>query len=130
MFGRGVAAALLPTDVRAICYNEASTGNYSIFRYKSKMSLSRLPYVWDYAIDEDTFRAILAGDIQVGRLDQDWAAVRLLEYAPYAEIIRLLGYGGVVIGWPRWRERVRAENRRRGLDFLVSWLPLHHPELL
>lgn len=94
------------------------------------MSLSRLPYVWDYAIDEDTFRAILAGDIQVGRLDRDWAATRLLEYAPYAEIIRLLGYGGVVVGWPRWRERVRAENRRRGLDFLVNWLPVHHPELL
>lgn len=97
---------------------------------KSNMSLSRLPYVWDYAIDEDTFRAILTGDMQIGRLDQDWAAARLLEYAPYPEIIRLLGYGGIVAGWPRWRERVRAENRRRGLDFLVNWLPIHHPELL
>ena len=90
----------------------------------------KLPYVWDYDIDEATFRAILAGERQLGRLGRDWAAVRLLEYAPYVEIIRLLGYGGIVAGWPRWRKDVRAENRRRGLDFLVEWLPVHHPELL
>ncbi|MCA9982245.1 MAG: hypothetical protein KDD89_15480 [Anaerolineales bacterium] len=94
------------------------------------MTVMHSPYVWDYDIDEATFDAILAGEIQVGRLDRDWAAVRLLEYAPYADIVHRLGYGGIVAGWPRWREKARAENRRRGLDFLVSWLPVHHPELL
>jgi hypothetical protein len=33
-------------------------------------------------------------------------------------------------GWPRWRSRVRSQRRRRGFDFLVEWLPRHHPELL
>jgi hypothetical protein len=94
------------------------------------MPSSQLPYVWDYDIDETTFRAILAGEFRLGRLDRDWAATRLLEYAPYPEIIRLLGYGGLVAGWPRWQKRIRAENRRRGLDFLVEWLPVNHPELL
>ncbi|MDA0245295.1 MAG: hypothetical protein OT477_17910 [Chloroflexi bacterium] len=42
----------------------------------------RLPYVWDYDIDEATFHAILAGEVTLGRLNRDWAAVRLLEYAP------------------------------------------------
>jgi hypothetical protein len=91
---------------------------------------SRLPYVWDYNIDEDQFREILAGRLTIGRLDRCWAAVRLIEYAPYREIIRQLGYRGLVEGWPEWRQHVRLPGVRRGLDFLVEWLPKHHPELL
>lgn len=92
--------------------------------------MNRLPYVWDYDIDEETFREILAGRLKLGRLDQDWAAIRLLEHAPYAEIIHKLGYRGILEGWPRWRRRIRSESRKRGFDFLSSWLPAHHPELL
>ncbi len=90
----------------------------------------RLPYVWDYDIDEAQFRAILSGEISLGRLGRDWAAVRLLEYAPYPDIVRLLGYRALVAGWPKWRRRIRSQSRKRGFDFLVSWLPKHHPELL
>jgi len=63
-------------------------------------------------------------------LNQDWAARRLLEYASYDEIIRMIGYKKLVENWPRWRERVRSKSRVRGLDFLVQWLPEKHPELL
>ena len=94
------------------------------------MSDHRLSFVWDYDIDEDRFRGLLAGETSLGRLDRDWAAVRLIEYAPYREIVRLLGFRALIEGWPRWRPRVRSESRRRGLDFLVEWLPRHHPELL
>jgi hypothetical protein len=66
----------------------------------------------------------------LSRLDRDWAAVRLIEYAPYAEIVRLLGFKSLVRDWPRWRGRVRSQSRVRGLDFVVEWLPQHHPELL
>jgi len=90
----------------------------------------RLPYVWDYDIDEGTFRALLAGSRAIGRLDRRWAAVRLIEYAPYPEIVRLLGFKALVEGWRSWRASVRSERRRRGIDFLVKWLPEHHPELL
>jgi hypothetical protein len=90
----------------------------------------RLPYVWDYDLDESEFRRLLAGTSKCGRLDRDWAAVRLIEYAPYEEVVRLLGFRALVDGWPRWRRRVRSVSRRRGLDFLVEWLPQHHPELL
>jgi len=89
-----------------------------------------LPYVWDYEIDEKLFRAILDGEQTLGRLDSDWAAIRLLEYAPYPEIIRFLGYRRLIAGWPNWREHIRSESRRRGLDFMASWLPEHHPELV
>ena len=90
----------------------------------------RLPYVWDYDIDEATFRDLLAGRLTLGRLNRDWAAVRLLEYAPYREIVRVLGFQALVEGWPSWRTRIRAQDRKRGFDFLVEWLPEHHPELL
>ena len=90
----------------------------------------RLPYVWDYNIDEDQFNEMLAGRLTMGRLDRRWAAVRLIEYAPYREIIRQLGYRGIIEGWPEWRKHVRSTSVRRGLDFLVAWLPLNHPELI
>lgn len=90
----------------------------------------RLWYVWDYEIDADTFQAMLDGEVTLGRLDRDWAAVRLLNYAPYSEIVHRLGYRALVRDWPRWRERMRSEGRSRGFDFLSEWLPQHHPELL
>jgi hypothetical protein len=92
--------------------------------------MSRLPYLWDYDIDEETFQALLEGRTALGRLDRDWAAVRLLEHAPYPEIVRRLGFRGIVEGWPSWRSRIRSQSRRRGFDFLADWLPRHHPELL
>lgn len=94
------------------------------------MAGDRVPYVWDYDVDAQTFQQILAGERTLGRLDQRWAAVRLIEYGSYRDIVRLLGFRSLVANWSRWRPRVRSERRRRGLDFLVAWLPEHHPELL
>jgi hypothetical protein len=90
----------------------------------------RLPWVWDYDIDEKQFMAMLAGELTIGRLDQRWATVRLIEYAPYREIVDRLGFRRLVAGWPDWRRSIRSPGRRRGLDFLVEWLPKHHPEMV
>jgi hypothetical protein len=89
-----------------------------------------LSYVWDYDIDEAQFRALLDGKQSLGRLDSDWAATRLLDYAPYPDIVRLLGFKRLMEGWPRWRSQIRSNNRRRSFDFLTTWLPEHYPELL
>ncbi len=94
------------------------------------VSVRRLPYVWDYDIDESEFQRLLDGSMTLGRLDQRWAAVRLLEHAAYAEVIRLLGFRRLVEGWPGWRASVRSKSRQRGFDFLVDWLPDHRPDLL
>ncbi len=88
----------------------------------------RPAYLWDYDLDEVQFQDLLDGKITIGRLDADWAALRLLEYAPYPEIVRLLGFQRLISGWPRWREHVRSNSRRRGFDFLITWLPVHYPE--
>lgn len=89
-----------------------------------------LPYVWDYDIDEAQFRALLDGKQSIGRLDSDWAAIRLLDYASYPEIVRLIGFRRIVEGWPRWRSHVRSQNRRRSFDFLVPWLSENYPNLI
>jgi len=85
-------------------------------------------YIWDYDISEKEFIQILNGERVIGRLNQDWAALRLLEYASYEEIVRKLGFAKLVQNWPRWRKRIRSESRKRGFDFLVEWLPENHPE--
>ena len=58
------------------------------------------------------------------------AAARLIDSAPYEEVVRRIGFGPLVRHWPEWRSRVRSSSARRGLDFLAEWLPKHHPELL
>jgi hypothetical protein len=92
--------------------------------------MSRPSFIWDYDIDEETFQALLEGRMTLGSLDRNWAAVRLLEYAPYREIVRRLGFRRIIEGWPEWRPRIRSQGRRRGFDFLAEWLPKNHPELL
>ena len=89
-----------------------------------------MPWVWDYDLDETQFRALLDGSRTLGRLDRDWAAVRLLEHGSWRDIRRLLSLSELVRGWPAWRGRVRSVSRVRGLDFLVEWLPVHRPDLL
>jgi hypothetical protein len=87
-----------------------------------------LLYVWDYDLDEAEFHALLDGKKQIGRLNKDWAAIRLLDYAPYPDIVRLLGFRRLIAGWPEWRSHVRSNSRRRAFDWLVEWLPKHAPE--
>jgi len=97
----------------------------------SKMAMkNRSPYCWDYDISESEFRAMLAGELTIGRLGQDWAIIRILEYATYPEIIHSLGYRRLVDGWPHWRKNIRSDSRKRGFDFLAAWIPEHRPELL
>lgn len=94
------------------------------------MNANRARYVWDYDITQEEFDAVLAGHVEDGPLTRDWAAVRIIEWANYEEMIRLLGYATLVNNWYRWREKIRSQEQRRALDFLVEWLPEHHPELL
>ncbi|MBV7335061.1 hypothetical protein KFU94_43865 [Chloroflexi bacterium TSY] len=73
---------------------------------------------------------MLAGRIEHGHLNRDWAAVRVIEWAKYEDMIRILGFPALVKNWARWRKCIRSEEQQRSLDFLVDWLPKYHPELL
>ena len=87
-----------------------------------------LPYVWDYDLDETMFRSLLEGNKKIGRLDSDWAAIRLLEYGSYPDILRLMGFARILEGWPQWRSHIRSTSRLRSFDFLTLWLKAHPPE--
>ena len=95
------------------------------------MSATQRPsYLWDYDLDQAQFNEILNGRLVKGHLDQNWAIRRLLEYASYEEIVRLIGHKRLVENWSQWRGRIHSKSRVRGFDFLVQWLPEKHPELL
>lgn len=92
------------------------------------MTAKRSPYVWDYDISEDELKDMLAGKLVLAHMDKKWATVRLIEYAPYKEIIQLIGFKGIVEQWEEVRQHIRSQSRKRGLDFLVQWLKEKHPE--
>lgn len=87
---------------------------------------SRYPWLWDVDMDNTEFDAILAGRRARGGLDQRWALVRLIEYAPYGDIKRLLPRSDFLRLWPAVSARVRSPSRRRGMDFVASWLEGSH----
>jgi len=94
------------------------------------MTGKRYPWVWDYDIDEQQFDEMLAGRLTIGRKGRDWAAVRLIEYTTYPEMIKRLGLPALVEGWPTWRARVRAREQQRAIDFVVQYIKDKHPEML
>jgi len=92
--------------------------------------MARAKYVWDYDIEEAQFQAMLAGELALGRLDQRWAAVRLLDYGSWPDIRQLIGFRLLVEKWPEWRDGVRSRQRRESLEWLLEWLPENRPEWL
>lgn len=92
---------------------------------------NRYPWVWDYDLTRQEFDDILAGKlVKWGKLDRDWAAVRLIEYAGYREMMRRIGFPVFVRNWQRWRPRVRGKELQQSLDWLALWMTSRHPELV
>lgn len=82
----------------------------------------RSPWLWDVPLGNAEFEAVLRGQAAVPGLDVDWAMLRLIEYAPYAEIRRLLPLEPFLRRWPALRARVRSQSRRDGMGFFADWL--------
>ena len=82
----------------------------------------RYAWLWDVEMDAKTFERCLQGEQALGRFDPDWALLRLLEYAPYREIRRLLPVRRFIRRWPDLAPRMRSAARRGGTDFLRTWL--------
>ena len=91
-------------------------------RVAMKTELDRYPWLWDVDLDNAAFEDVLRGRKTAAGLDTDWAMLRLIEYAPYREIRRLLPVGDFLRKWPELMAHVRSESRRRGMDFLAAWI--------
>ena len=81
---------------------------------------ARYPWLWDVDLDAAAFEAILSGRGSVAPHDRGWALLRLIEYAPYAEICRLLPRDYFLAAWPTLAGRVRSRMRREGMEFLYQ----------
>ena len=84
-------------------------------------------WLWDVDMDNGTFDALLAGRTVAPPFDKRWALLRLIEYAPYAEIKRLLPVAGFIALWPSLIGHVRSRMRREGMDFMYRWLRERNP---
>jgi hypothetical protein len=80
------------------------------------------PWLWDVDMDNGTFEALLAGRTAIPPFDTGWAILRLVEYAPYAEIKRLLPIETFLALWPELISHVRSRMRRDGMDFMCRWI--------
>jgi hypothetical protein len=81
----------------------------------------RYAWLWDVDLDAAAFDAILSGDGAVDLERRQWAILRLIEYAPYSEIRRLLPRDFFIEQWPALASRVRSRTRRKGMSFLHDW---------
>lgn len=88
----------------------------------------RYPWLWDTDLDNEAFEALLRGERRDPQRDTLWALRRLIEYAPFSEIKRLLPRELFLREWPRLSGRVRSDMRRRGMDFFHRWLREQTPE--
>ena len=78
----------------------------------------RFPWLWDTDMDNAAFEALLRGERSASPRDSNWAMARLIEYAPYREIRRLLPRNLFLrqVVAPRLRSRAR----RKGMQYLYN----------
>ncbi len=82
-------------------------------------------WLWDTDMENSVFEEILDGrDAQPPR-DFRWALLRLIEYAPYRDIRRLLPRARFLDEWPELAPHIRSRTRREGMDFLHQWFTEH-----
>jgi len=85
----------------------------------------RYAWLWDVDLDAVAFEAMISGSAGASLKDRQWAMVRLIEYAPWNDIRRLLPRGFFLEQWPSIAPRVRSRLRRAGMNFLHTWYQEH-----
>ncbi len=89
------------------------------------MSAEQYSWLWDVDMDAARFQRTLAGLEQHKDFDQPWALIRLIDYAPYHDILRLLPRRDFVRLWPQIEGRIRSATRREGMAFVREQLLRH-----
>lgn len=80
--------------------------------------------VWDYNLTQDNFEAILAGQKQLGSLDQSWAIARVLENVPYYEALNLVSPNLIKANWEHIKPKLFNSIIKHGYEYI-----LYHPTL-
>jgi hypothetical protein len=80
----------------------------------------KYPWLWDVPHHDNAwFDAALAGQ---GKwpYDERWAMIRLIDYAPYRDLARMLPKQRFIELWPEIRVKIRPQELRDGMDFVHS----------
>jgi len=81
----------------------------------------KYPWLWDVPFGNEHFDAALRGD-GAWPYDERWAMIRLIEYAPYRYLKRMLPKQRFVEIWPDISKRIRAREEREGMEFCYQHL--------
>ncbi|MBA4386468.1 MAG: hypothetical protein C0404_00720 [Verrucomicrobia bacterium] len=81
-------------------------------------------WLWDVDMDRTAFMDILNSETPAGSFDTKWALARLIDYAPYREIISLLPRNVFLRLWPDVCGMIRSPSRREGMDYVYNRLKL------
>ncbi len=86
--------------------------------------MSAYPWLWDVEMDGADYDRLLAGDRgnMSPSFSPDWALLRLIEYAPYRELMRRLPRERFMAQWPGLAAKVRSSDRREGMNYVFDWL--------
>ena len=76
----------------------------------------RYSWLWDFPYGNDRFDAALRGE-GTGSYNEDWAMARLIDYAPYREMMRRLPKKRFVEIWPRISRLIRPHEIKEGINF-------------
>jgi hypothetical protein len=111
-------APILTRPLAALCRYGKLVVSASGLCYEPAMQ-PRYSWLWDCDLDNAGFEAALRGE---GGRDAGWALARLIEYAPFTEIKRLLPRDRFLQRWPEISPHIRSQTRRAGMDFFHRWL--------
>ena len=81
----------------------------------------KYPWLWDVPFGNERFDAALNGH-GAWPYDERWAMIRLIEYAPYRDLKRMLPKQRFVEMWPDISKNIRAREEREGMEFCYQQL--------
>ena len=77
---------------------------------------TRYTWLWDTDMTNDRFDECLTQS-DISSYEAQWSMLRLIEYAPYRELKRLLPKKRFVEMWPQIARRIRPVSIREGMEF-------------
>jgi hypothetical protein len=77
-------------------------------------------WLWDTDMGNDRFDEYLT-QADMSSDEAQWAMLRLIDYAPYRRLKRMLPRKRFIEMWPHISRRIRPQSLREGMDFYYSW---------
>ena len=81
----------------------------------------KYPWLWDTDMGNDRFDEYLT-QTDLSSEKAQWAMARLIDYAPYLQLMRRLPQKRFLEIWPQISRLIRPRSIRDGMDFYFSWL--------